>query len=73
LLGKIIAHGPDRKAALDRMQAAIAAARITGVKTNLSFHAALLANPEFRAGGVDTGFVERFLAPRPNLPRSASG
>ena len=73
LLGKIVAHGPDRKAALDRMQAAIAAARITGVKTNLSFHAALLANPEFRAGGVDTGFVERFLAPRPNLPRSASG
>ena len=72
LLGKIIAHGPDRKAALARMQAAIAATRITGVKTNISFHAALLANREFQDGGVDTGFVERMLAPAV-VARSAHG
>jgi acetyl-CoA carboxylase, biotin carboxylase subunit len=61
LLGKIIAHGPDRNSALQRLQSAIAATRIIGVKTNLSLHARILADPEFRAGGVDTGFVERFL------------
>jgi acetyl-CoA carboxylase biotin carboxylase subunit len=61
LLGKIIAHGPDRKTALQRLQSAVAAARILGVKTNLSLHAMMLADPEFQAGGIDTGFVERFL------------
>jgi acetyl-CoA carboxylase biotin carboxylase subunit len=42
----------------------MAAVRITGVHTNLSFHAALLADPEFQAGGIDTGFVERLLERR---------
>jgi acetyl-CoA carboxylase biotin carboxylase subunit len=64
LLGKVIAHGPDRNTALERLRAAIAAVRIVGVQTNLSFHAMLLANPEFHAGGVDTGFVERLLERR---------
>jgi acetyl-CoA carboxylase biotin carboxylase subunit len=64
LLGKVIAHGPDRKTALERLRSAIAAVRIVGVQTNLSFHAMLLADPEFQAGGVDTGFVERRLEGR---------
>jgi acetyl-CoA carboxylase biotin carboxylase subunit len=64
LLGKVIAHGTDRKAALERLRAAIAAVRIVGVQTNLAFHAMLLANPEFQSGGVDTGFVERLLERR---------
>jgi acetyl-CoA carboxylase biotin carboxylase subunit len=64
LLGKIIAHGPDRRSALSRLRSAMAAVRITGVHTNLSFHAALLADPEFQAGGIDTGFVERLLERR---------
>jgi acetyl-CoA carboxylase biotin carboxylase subunit len=61
LLGKVIAHGSDRNAALARLRTTIAAVRIVGVKTNLSFHSMLLADPEFHAGGVDTGFVERLL------------
>ena len=73
LLGKVIAHGTDRKSALERLRAAIAAVRIVGVKTNLSFHAMLLADPEFQAGGVDTGFVERLLARGQSTPRCAHG
>jgi acetyl-CoA carboxylase biotin carboxylase subunit len=61
LLGKIIAHGPDRKSALQRLRPAIAAVHIVGVRTNLSLHAMMLADPEFQAGGVDTGYVERLL------------
>jgi acetyl-CoA carboxylase, biotin carboxylase subunit len=61
LLGKVIAHGSDRNAALKRLRSAIAAVRIVGVQTNLSFHTMLLADPEFHAGGVDTGFAERLL------------
>jgi acetyl-CoA carboxylase biotin carboxylase subunit len=65
LLGKIIAHAPDRPAALAKLQRAIAATRLEGVATNLAFHAVALADPEFQAGGVDTGFVARLLARTP--------
>ncbi len=65
LLGKIIAHGPDRPAALARLRQAVAGTRIAGVKTNLAFHAEVLADPEFAAGGVDTGWLARFLERRP--------
>ena len=61
LLGKVIAYGSDRNTALERLRSAIAAVRIVGVQTNLSFHAMLLADPEFHAGGVDTNFAERLL------------
>ena len=39
----------------------IAATRVDGVHTNLAFHEAVLADPEFQAGGFDTGFVARLL------------
>jgi acetyl-CoA carboxylase biotin carboxylase subunit len=73
LLGKVIAHGPDRKTALARLRSAIAAVRIVGVQTNVSFHAMLLADPEFQAGGVDTGFVERLLEGRHSIAEVRRG
>jgi acetyl-CoA carboxylase biotin carboxylase subunit len=36
--------------------------RIEGVLTNIALHRAVLATPEFIAGGFDTGFLGRFLA-----------
>jgi acetyl-CoA carboxylase biotin carboxylase subunit len=59
LLAKIIAHAPDRSAALALLASAINLTRVAGVATNLPFHAAVLANSEFQRGGVDTGFVAR--------------
>ena len=67
LIGKIIASGPDRATALARLRGAIAATHISGVKSNLGFHEAALGDPEFQAGGVDTRFVERLYARRPDL------
>ena len=61
LMAKIIAHAADRPAALAKLRVAIAAARVTGVSTNLSFHADVLADPESQAGGVDTGYLARRL------------
>ena len=61
LMAKIIAHGPARPAALARLREAIAMTHVAGVATNLPFHAEALADPEFQAGGVDTGFVARLL------------
>lgn len=64
LLAKIIVHGADRAAALSRLGGALAACHVDGVETNLGLHAALAADAEFAAGGVDTAFLGRFLAAR---------
>jgi acetyl-CoA carboxylase biotin carboxylase subunit len=61
LMAKIIAHGPDRSSALERLRRAISETQIDGVANNVSFNAALLADPEFARGGVDTSYVPRFL------------
>jgi len=61
LMAKIIVHATDRPAGLQRMRRALAATSIEGVATNLAFHLDVLADPEFQAGGVDTGFLPRFL------------
>ena len=61
LLAKLIVHGHDRADALERARAALELVHIDGVATTVPVHQALLADPEFRAGGVDTAFFERFL------------
>ena len=61
MLAKVIAHGPDRAAALDRLAGALRAVEIAGVTTNVAFLSRLVADPEFRAGDVDTGLIERSL------------
>jgi acetyl-CoA carboxylase biotin carboxylase subunit len=61
LLAKIIVHAADRSAALAQMRSALSATRVSGVATNIAFHQQLLADPEFIAGGVDTGFLTRLL------------
>ncbi|MEM6972273.1 MAG: biotin carboxylase N-terminal domain-containing protein [Pseudomonadota bacterium] len=59
MLAKIIAHGPDRRAAIARLQQALAASEVSGVTTNLGFLARLLDDPEFASGILDTGLIDR--------------
>jgi acetyl-CoA carboxylase, biotin carboxylase subunit len=59
LLAKLCVHGADRAAALDLAAGAVAAFGISGLKTNLPFHADLLASAEFRSGDYDTSVVGR--------------
>jgi acetyl-CoA carboxylase biotin carboxylase subunit len=59
LLAKLCVHGASRDQALERARDAVAAFRITGPKTNLAFHADLLASAEFRSGSYDTSVVGR--------------
>lgn len=61
LLAKLIAHGPDRTTALARLVRALAESRIAGVATNIALHRAVMKDPEFADGGVDTGYLARFL------------
>ncbi len=37
---------------------------VEGVKTNLAMHRAVLDDPQFAAGGVDTGWFQRFWETR---------
>jgi acetyl-CoA carboxylase biotin carboxylase subunit len=61
LMAKIIVHGPDRPAVLRRLAAALAASTLRGVPSTLELHRAIVRDREFADGGVDTGFLERFL------------
>jgi len=61
MIAKVIAHGPDRASAIERLRGALAATRIEGIATNLQFQQRILADPEFLTGGVDTGFLPRML------------
>jgi acetyl-CoA carboxylase, biotin carboxylase subunit len=62
LIAKIIAVAADRGSAIDRMRRALDEYYITGIKTTVPFHAAMMRCGDFRAGKYDTGFVERFMA-----------
>src|SRR5580692_11611980 len=59
LLAKLCVHGADREQALDRARAAVAGFGIAGLRTNLEFHADLLASAEFTSGDYDTSIVSR--------------
>jgi acetyl-CoA carboxylase biotin carboxylase subunit len=59
LLAKLCVHGADRAQALARARDAVAAFQITGLRTNLPFHADLLASEEFNGGDYDTSIVAR--------------
>ncbi|MFN8642404.1 MAG: biotin/lipoyl-containing protein [Candidatus Binatia bacterium] len=63
LLAKVIAHGPTRAIATDRLAAALRELAVGGVTTNRDFLLAVLAHPEFRAGAIDTHFIDRHLPP----------
>jgi acetyl-CoA carboxylase biotin carboxylase subunit len=74
LLAKLVTWGPDRNAAVQRMQRALAEYRITGIQTTTGFFLEILDDPEFRAGDISTAFVPDFIArrkpqdqPRPQL------
>jgi acetyl-CoA carboxylase biotin carboxylase subunit len=61
LLAKLIAHAPTRAAAIARAQVALRQFPVLGIRTNVPFLIRLLGHPAFRAGEVDTGFIDREL------------
>ncbi len=59
MIAKLIAHGPDRAAALARLSGALRRVEAAGVVTNAAFLGRLLADPDVAAGRVDTGLIAR--------------
>ncbi|MGY6658447.1 acetyl/propionyl/methylcrotonyl-CoA carboxylase subunit alpha [Amycolatopsis sp. TRM77291] len=62
MLAKVIAWGPDRAAALHRLDLALADTALLGVGTNVAFLRGLLADGDVRDGKLDTGLVDRRLS-----------
>jgi 3-methylcrotonyl-CoA carboxylase alpha subunit len=71
MIAKIIAWGEDRPAATGRLRRALAETAVLGLRSNLGFLARLAAEPDFAAGAVDTGFIERHRAALVPLHRPA--
>ena len=63
MLAKLIVWGPDRAAAIARSRRALSEFRVQGLSTTIDVHKMIVDSPEFQAGDVDTGFMERLLAP----------
>ncbi len=59
LIAKLIAWGRDRSEALARMRRAVDEFLVAGIRTTLPFHRELLRDPDFVAGLLDVGFVDR--------------
>ena len=61
MIAKLIAVGATRESAIARMRRALGEYLITGIKTTIPFHNAIMRNADFRNGNYDTGFVDRIM------------
>ena len=57
MIAKLITYGKDRDKAADRMRAALDGFYVRGLSHNISFLAALIVHPRFRAGRLTTNFI----------------
>ncbi|WP_425090634.1 acetyl/propionyl/methylcrotonyl-CoA carboxylase subunit alpha [Tropicimonas sp. S265A] len=68
MIAKLTVHGPTRAIALRKLEAALAQTQVAGSVTNIAFLRALAAHPEFAAGQVDTGLIDRDLPALSHMP-----
>lgn len=62
MIGKLIVWGSDRAQAIARLDRALAEMRIEGIRTSAPLFRQILADPDFRAGKLDNGMLDRKLA-----------
>jgi 3-methylcrotonyl-CoA carboxylase alpha subunit len=71
MIAKLIATGRDREEAIDRLVDTLEQVEVWPVKANAAFLARAAADPDFRAGEVDTAFIPSkidSLVPDPEPP-----
>jgi acetyl-CoA carboxylase biotin carboxylase subunit len=61
MIAKIIVHGRDRQEAIARMRRTLEMTVIEGIKTSIPLHLKILADPDFIAGRLNTGFMDRYI------------
>ena len=60
MIAKVIAHGPDRDAAIAELDRALAELVCVGPTTNQAFLRRAIKHPDFVAAAIDTGFISRY-------------
>jgi acetyl-CoA carboxylase, biotin carboxylase subunit len=65
LLAKLIGYGSDREQAIARLTRALGEYFVGGIKTNISLFRRILADADFSAAKLDTGFLDRMLQRKP--------
>ncbi|GLP72478.1 urea carboxylase [Streptomyces sp. TUS-ST3] len=73
MLAKVIAYGPDRAHALQRLDEALARTRVDGIETNLGLVRAALAHTDFKAGAHSTATLATVQDPTPRVEVVAAG
>jgi acetyl-CoA carboxylase biotin carboxylase subunit len=68
LIAKIITHGRDRTEAIARMRRTLEMTVVDGIKTSIPLHLKILAEPDFIAGRINTGFMDRFMPEKKPIP-----
>jgi len=71
LIAKIIAHGRDRQEAIARMRRTLEMTVIEGIQTSIPLHLKILNDPDFVAGRLHTGFMDRYMTEKKNGGRLA--
>jgi len=66
MLGKIVAHGPDRESARRALVAALDETAILGLTTNAGFLRTLAASDEFRDATIDTAWLDTATVAQPD-------
>jgi acetyl/propionyl-CoA carboxylase alpha subunit len=59
LVAKLVVHAENRDAAVARARAALADFAILGIRTNAGYLRRALGHPDFSAGRLDTGWLDR--------------
>ena len=72
MIAKLIATGPDRASALQRLLRGLQLTEIAGLKTNRDFLVALLQHKDFVAGRFDTGLIARDMEALIRAPAPAA-
>ncbi|HEY1271237.1 MAG TPA: acetyl-CoA carboxylase biotin carboxylase subunit [Terriglobales bacterium] len=72
LLAKLIGYGTDRNQTIGRLVRALNEYFVGGIKTNISLFRRILKDPDFQAGRLDTGYLDRLLARGADAPADGS-
>jgi acetyl-CoA carboxylase biotin carboxylase subunit len=61
MIGKLIAHGETREAAIARMSGALNETVIEGIKTNIPLQEDIMRDAKFQEGGTNIHYLEKKL------------
>lgn len=63
MIAKLIAHGPTREIAIERLIKAVHEYEVEGIKSNLTMLKRILTHEQYKAGNTKTTFIQNYYLP----------